>query len=261
MDAELYLNLTIGGTGGAGTEGDPYRSFADVPTYTGGADRNILVIGDSTISGTQTIKGGYNYFARSLQEISSTTSEGVFGVDNVAYDTTFNTLAFNGRWNDTNDNLNLITATDCRFRRSMVATSRFFYIHRSFSMKFCWISGACTSPGNNQSIFLQASLGNNGPFPVFTMDRCSMYLKASGIDGSETIFTGAYFTSKFLNGIAQIIDVNGQVSASTTGTLSTGSYSSNDDVILGTNLNEDIGFIDPENHNLELIDSSKVLTL
>jgi hypothetical protein len=263
MEADLYLDLSIGGTGGSGTSGSPYQSFADVPAYAGGADKNILVTGDAALSGTQTIKGGYNYFARSLQEICSTTSEGVFGLDNVAYDTTFQLLAFNGRWNDSNDNINQTTFNNCRFRRAMTATNRYFYIHRKVAFNFCWFSGGCAAPGNNQGIFLQASLGNNTPYPTFVATRCNFYLKAAGVDGSESIFPTTFlpFVSNTLTKcLFHAIDTNGQVS-STSYAYGVGNYYAGD-VTMGINISgDDFLFIDPENHNLSLADNSPVLAL
>jgi len=264
MEADLYLDLSIGGTGGAGTSGDPYRSFADVPTYAGGGSNNVLVTGDTTISGSQTIKGGYNYFSRVRQSIGNLTTVCVFGWDSAAYDTTFNNLIFRGYWSDNDDVTNLITFTNCWFQNRFDHTLRFFYIHRPITFNFCRFSGGCYTSGgsNNQSRFLQPSLGNNTPYPTIIFNRCSFYIEAKGYDNSEFLTQSSYNIMTIKNCILQFINL-GLMSSTP---FSTGSPTVIDGLVTGGDSTQgtvvgDIGFVDPRNHNLELLDTSPVHAL
>lgn len=260
MTPDLYLDLTIGGTGGAGTKGDPYRSFADIPAYAGGAAKNILVTGSTGVSGTVNIPQGYTYYAATPQIIGNfgDANEVIIDFTNVAYETILQNLIFRGRIHHDTANTELVTFNWCRFQRNFDANNnRFVYLRKNMTFNQCTFSGRCGSLSLNQSAFLQASTSGNF---VVKFNRCMMYVKVY-INGTGGIAPGSYINNQHTKCLHHFIeDENSPTSIFTAIDLETDCYRAGDtpsnmgDLIDGG----DFLFVDPVTHNLELLDNSPV---
>lgn len=264
MTPDLYLDLTIGGTGGAGTSGDPYRSFADIPAYAGGAAKNILVTGSTGVSGTQNIPQGYTYYAATPQIIGDfgDANEVVLDFTDVAYETILQNLIFRGRIHHDTVNNEKVTFNWCRFQRgwdSATSWQRFSYARKAMEFNQCAISGKFGSPSLNQSILSQGpSAGQTNTF-----NRCLFYIHAYQ-NGNGGLFTGSYTTDNLSKCMLHVIeDANSPTALSQANNNNfnqTDCYRAGDaPSALGTAINgDDFLFVDPINHNLELLDNSPV---
>lgn len=258
MTPDFYLDLTIGGTGGAGTKGDPYRSFADIPAYTGGAAKNILVTGSTGVSGTINIPQGYTYYAATPQIIGDFGGEVVIDFTNVAFETTLQNLIFRGRIHHDTANTELVTFNWCRFQRDFDANNnRFVYLRKPMTFNQCTFSGRCGSPGTNQSAFLQAS--SNASYAV-KFNRCMMYVKAYQ-NGTGGICASSYIYNTHTGCLHHFIeDESSPTSLTNWIDVQVDCYRAGDSPSnLGTAIDGgDFLFVDPITHNLELLDNSPV---
>lgn len=261
MTPDFYLDLTIGGTGGAGTQGDPYRSFADIPAYAGGAAKNILVTGSLGVSGTVNIPQGYTYYAATPQIIGDFSGEVVVDFTDVAYETILQNLIFRGTIYHDTANTELVTFNWCRFQRNFDAgLSRFIYTRKNMTFNQCAFSGRCGSPSLNQSAFLQAS--SNASYAV-KFNRCIMYVKAYQ-NGTGGICAPSYINNTHTKCLHHFIeDENSPTSLTNYIDSQVGCYRAGDSPSnLGAAIDGgDFLFADPNTHNLELLDNSPVQLL
>ena len=266
MTPDLYLDLSIDSTGGAGTQGDPYRSFADVPTYSSGG-RNVLITkGNASLTGAQSVKCGYNYFSRTREVIGAPVSEIRFNFDDVAQDVSFRNLVIFMSYSDNDDASNsggqTVTFDECALRGSLSNTnSAWIRDRRNWTFNYCDLIagfGNTSASLNNQTkLFYKYGSAN----PKVTINRCSCYFSVSHYNDAGEYLLNTSTDNYLTHSLFYII-------SATPGTLlvngldtNTGNYSdANGDVIIGTSV-DPIGFIDPATGVMELIDSSPLLAL
>lgn len=264
---DWYLDLSIGGTGGAGTSGSPWQSFADVPsidaiTYFVG---DIIAVTGGTISGSQTVKSGYDYrSATANKQVVDTGSGYRLQQEASNYDTYYRNLRFDF---GTNGGFFGYVATGTQtvkdvFESCLVfgdSTDNLFYSDRTLELINTSVGGTCIPQNNHGIIWARGSLVSRS----LLVENCNFYLDCA-LAHANNKFAGNYTSAQVVlkNSIIVLNETTGNTfSDGVSGTFTTTDVSIFGDTPseIGTNNGNPL-FIDPANGNFNLLPNSPAIT-